>query len=440
MAKPAFNLYEAAAGAPWLITETALERVLTIVEAHSKAPDWRPDLAALAKDLGRPLENTQETTIVHTAHGAVAMIPVRGPIFPHANSLHAISGATSTEALSSDFHAALNSSKVDAIAFLHDSPGGAVSGIAEFANEIRNREPRKPVFSFVEGESASADYWLAAAADSVFASPSARVGSIGVVITMSKADGRKYEMVSRQSPNKRPNPETESGRAQLVDEASDVAAVFIGAVAEYRGVSAATVEADFGQGGMLVAAKAKAAGMIDGVAHFADVLGKGMWVDKSPMVARPGILAAEPEKDNMDWKKLFGKGKDGESAADAEARMERLVSAMGDTRADFALAQFKAGHDVPQAIDALAAAHAAELKTVNEALAKAIAAIGEKDAQLKAATEAAAKDKATIAALESKAKDLEARPPTAKGMGSPGAPESGDKAIFDAMVRGGSMK
>ena len=75
MPNPRFNLYDAASGAPWLMTEAALERVLAIVEAHAKSSDWRPDLATFARELGRPLDNTQETSVVQTPHGAVALIP-----------------------------------------------------------------------------------------------------------------------------------------------------------------------------------------------------------------------------------------------------------------------------------------------------------------------------------------------------------------------------
>jgi|GEM_PF-1359506 len=430
MPKPAFNLYEAAAGQPWLITQAALERVLAIVEAHSKAPDWRPDFAALAADLGRPLENTQETTNRPTPHGNVAVIPIHGPIFPHANSLHAISGATTIETLQHDFAEALDNSKVQGIVLSIDSPGGAVSGVSEFANAIRNRTTRKPVVAYVEQLAASAAYWIAAAADSIISGPSGEVGSIGVVISASKDGGRTYEFVSRQSPAKRPDPETEAGRKQLVDRASDIAGVFIDQVAEFRGVSAEKVEADFGKGDVMVARKALAAGMVDRVEHFSDVLARGTWVDTAPRVTGQATAApATSEADDMGILSKLFKGKEGESEKDAEARMERLVGAMGDKRADFAVAQHKAGNDVPQAVDALVAEYAAK----TDALAKENAELA---AKLQAASAAHGEDAKHIADLEAKIKDAESRPPTGQGMGSPAKTDAADKEVLAAMVAG----
>jgi ClpP class serine protease len=433
MTKPSFNLYEAATGAPWLMTEAALERVLYIIEAHAKAPDWRPDLAAMAKELGRPMENTQETSILQTPHGAVAVIPVRGPIFPHANSLHAISGATSIESTSADFATALKS-EARGIILSFDSPGGAVSGVSEFANEIRNRTTKKPVMAYVEGIAASAAYWLASAADNIIAGPSAEVGSIGVVLAGSKSGAREYEFVSRQSPKKRPNPDTEDGKAQLVDRASDIAGVFIDDVAKYRGTTAAKVESDFGKGGMLVASKAKAAGMIDGVAHFADVLAKGMWVDSSPRVVRQaGMTAADTENGDMGILSKFFKGKEGESPADAEARLERLIGACGDARADFALAQHKVGNDVSQAVEALLAVETAKV-------AKLTAELGEMGTKLQAASDQAGKDAKAISDLTAKVKDMDSRPPTGKGMGGTDKAETADALVLAAMVNGANAK
>jgi ClpP class serine protease len=428
-----FNLYEAATGAPWLMTEAALERVLAIIDAHAKAPEWRPDLAALAKDVGRPLDNTADTVARATPHGMVAVIPVHGPIFPHANSLHAISGATTIETLSADFTAALRNDAVSAIVLSFDSPGGAVSGVAEFANEIRTRTNRKPVIAYVEQMAASAAYWLASAADRVFAGPSAEVGSIGVVLAGVKGDKREYEFVSRQSPNKRPDPETPEGKAQLVARASDIAGVFIAAVAAYRGVTPAGVEADFGKGGMLVASKALDAGMVDQVAHFADVLARGMWVDTIPRIA--GLVANESttmENADMSFLSKMFKGKEGESEKDSEARMERLVLAFGESRADFAMAQHRAGNDVPQAVAVLLTASDGEMTKLR-------ADIAEKTVALEAAASAHRAVIAQNAALEAKVTDLNSRPPTGKGMGAPDKTEASDQAILNAMLNGANQ-
>jgi hypothetical protein len=87
-----------------------------------------------------------------------------------------------------------------------------------------------------------------------------------------KAGIRKIEIVSSQSPKKRPDPATEEGRAQVQEMLDDLAAVFIEDVARFRAVSEETVLSDFGRGGVLVGARAVTAGLADGLGSFEGVL------------------------------------------------------------------------------------------------------------------------------------------------------------------------
>ena len=70
-----------------------------------------------------------------------------------------------------------------AVALLVNSPGGSPVQSALIAGRIRDlaREKNKPVLAFVEDVAASGGYWLACAADEIFADPSSIVGSIGVI-------------------------------------------------------------------------------------------------------------------------------------------------------------------------------------------------------------------------------------------------------------------
>ena len=73
--------------------------------------------------------------------------------------------------------------RAPAIALLINSPGGSPVQSALIADRIRALadEKSKPVLAFVEDVAASGGYWLACAADEIFADPSSIVGSIGVV-------------------------------------------------------------------------------------------------------------------------------------------------------------------------------------------------------------------------------------------------------------------
>ena len=62
-----------------------------------------------------------------------------------------------------------------------DSPGGTVAGTPELAATVKSVNERKPVYAFSSGLMASAAYWVASQARAIYATPSAQVGSIGVV-------------------------------------------------------------------------------------------------------------------------------------------------------------------------------------------------------------------------------------------------------------------
>jgi signal peptide peptidase SppA len=70
-----------------------------------------------------------------------------------------------------------------AVALAINSPGGSPVQSALIAGRIRAlaSEKKIPVLAFVEDVGASGGYWLALAADEIFADPSSIVGSIGVI-------------------------------------------------------------------------------------------------------------------------------------------------------------------------------------------------------------------------------------------------------------------
>jgi ClpP class serine protease len=115
-----------AADTQWAITKPALEQILEIAARDNLDPE------AVAAKLGRPLKNTQTVD----ERDGVAILPMQGPIFPKANLFTEISGATSIQVLATDFTAALNDPASRGIAIDCDTPGGAVSGVNEFAQMI----------------------------------------------------------------------------------------------------------------------------------------------------------------------------------------------------------------------------------------------------------------------------------------------------------------
>lgn len=254
---------------------------------------------ALAARLGEP--HAEARTI--TVRDGVAVLPVDGPIFPRSNLFSDISGATSLEILACDLNIALDDPAVTAILLEVDSPGGEVSGVSEFAAMVRAGRERKPIAAYVQDLAASAAYWIAAAASPIVVADTAAVGSIGVVAAVpdpSQRDTSSIEFVSSQSPNKRPDPNSKSGKAYIQAHVDEVADVFVAAVAKYRGITTESVIDNFGQGGLLVGASAVQAGMADQVGSFEQtfsdlVSGKGQ-VPVTLSIPPAKIPATHPSK------------------------------------------------------------------------------------------------------------------------------------------------
>lgn len=262
------DAYNIAASRPWLIEPAALETILAIANGMG-------DPEALQTKLGKPLENTRTVRMVD----GVAVIPVTGPIFRYANLFTEISGATSTQVLATDIRAALDNPYVSGIVLDINSPGGEATGINELAGQVRAGTRQKPITAYAGGTMASAAYWIGAAATDVVADATAIVGSIGVVMSYldttkrdEKSDVRRVEIVSSSSPDKRLDPNSDMGRAKVQSMVDALGEVFITSVAKFRGTTADKVKSDFGRGGVLVGAEAKAAGMVDRIGSLDTVI------------------------------------------------------------------------------------------------------------------------------------------------------------------------
>jgi signal peptide peptidase SppA len=327
-----------AASVPWAIRPEALEAILTIAAREDIPQDVVARLMtsgsteAVAAKLGKPLDNTRSVTV----RDGVAIIPIAGPIFRHANLFSEISGATTTEAVAQDLATALATPAVRAILLEVDSPGGEVAGISELAAMIRAATAEKPVTAYIDDLGASAAYWLASAAGSIVAAPTAVLGSLGVVAVMrdpSKTKSTDLEFVSSQSPNKRPDLTTEAGKAQVQATVDALADVFVADVARYRGTSVETVLSDFGQGGVFVGQQAVDAGMADAIGSheqtLRDLAEQTAPVDTAPAAARP---AGPGRKAAMGMRDKFFAWLDGLDASGSADQEAAIVSGNLDTQ------------------------------------------------------------------------------------------------------------
>lgn len=260
--------FEALLQSAWAITPSYLQ-LMAEISARAERKPGDVDIDAI---MVRRAERLERTESVQMREG-VAVLPVVGPMFRRANMFTEISGGTSTENLARDFGAAVADQSVRAIVISVDSPGGQVNGITELAEHIFRAREIKPVIAHVGGLGLSGGYYLASAASMVMASPTAELGSIGVVAMVRRREiGNAIELVSTQSPRKRMDPTSEEGRASLQEVIDDIAAVFVADVARFRGVEPKTVIEEFGRGGVMVGRRAVDAGLADELATLEDAI------------------------------------------------------------------------------------------------------------------------------------------------------------------------
>ncbi len=259
---------------PWLITEGGLRQILQIVNAHMDGNFDIDKLRQEAKDARR------ERGSLPSQHGSVGILPLHGPIFPKANLMTELSGATSMEQFTQDFRELLQNDRVESILLDVDSPGGSSFMLEEMAQEIRAARDVKPIYSVANTMAASAAYYLASQASEMYASDSSMVGSIGTFMVHTDESQLAEKVGVKQTVIKEGRfkaaeilPLTEESHEYLQSVVKDANDQFINSVAAGRNTTVENVVQNYGEGGVVSAKKALEAGMVDGIRTYDEVLG-----------------------------------------------------------------------------------------------------------------------------------------------------------------------
>ncbi len=175
----------------------------------------------------------------------------------------------------------LENPAVKAVILRVNSPGGVVAPTQEiFAAIQRVRKGGKPVIASFGAVAASGGYYVATAADRIYANPGTLTGSIGVVMQMANIEGLlkkvgvDYVVVKAGSYKDIGNfartmtPEERKILQALLD---DVYSQFVDAVAEGRGLDRKQVLA-FADGRIYSGQQAQALKMVDDLGGFEDAV------------------------------------------------------------------------------------------------------------------------------------------------------------------------
>ncbi|MEX0318955.1 MAG: S49 family peptidase [Ruegeria sp.] len=173
---------------------------------------------------------------------------------------------------------AFRKGKPAAVALEVNSPGGSPVQSALIGSRIRRLadELKIPVYAFVEDVAASGGYWLAAAADEIWADDNSVLGSIGVISSGFGA----HVFLARQGIERRVHtagksksmldpfaPEKEEDVERLKVILGDIHQNFIAYVKERRGERLER-KADLFNGEIWLAKRATELGLIDGIGHL----------------------------------------------------------------------------------------------------------------------------------------------------------------------------
>jgi len=251
---------------PWAVLPSKFEAVLELIEFRLSGGKYSAEELAQWGAASRPGQ---------AVSGGVAVIPVHGVLAQHSGLMQAMSGGTSTDALTQAFRQSVADPNIGAIVLDMDSPGGSVYGIQELGAEIQAARAGKPIVAVANSLMASAAYWLGSQCSEVVCTPGGELGSIGVLAAhtdtsaLDAALGVKTTLVSAgkyKTEGSPYEPLAEDARGFIQSRVNEYYGMFVAAVAAGRGVNADQVRNGMGEGRVVGAKQAVSLGMADRVA------------------------------------------------------------------------------------------------------------------------------------------------------------------------------
>jgi serine protease SohB len=215
--------------------------------------------------------------------------------------------------------------KPAAVALAVNSPGGSPVQSSLIAARIRrlSEETKTPVHAFVEDVAASGGYWLACAADDIWADQTSVVGSIGVIssgfgfaglIDRYGIERRVHTAGGAKSFMDPFRPEKPEDVERLRNLLEPMHLAFRGYVTGRRGAKLSTAR-DLFTGDIWTGAQAVELGLIDGVAHMVPKL-RSLYGDdvrflnygiRRPWFRRIGLEAASAVLDAAEERALWAR-------------------------------------------------------------------------------------------------------------------------------------
>lgn len=213
----------------------------------------------------------------NTSGSKVAVIPIQGTVQKRGGYC-----SLGTKDLVAHLAAANRDPEISAIVLDIDSPGGQVDGTEELAWAVANSS--KPVVAYIDGLGASAAYWIASQASSIFinSASTAYAGSLGVLCmsifqgAFLEKQGIKVDILrsTRAVDKARMNavePLSDDVRASVQADLDQIGETFINAVTKGRAGKLSTKE-DVFTGKVYQGSEAKKHGLVDAIGSLQDAV------------------------------------------------------------------------------------------------------------------------------------------------------------------------
>jgi signal peptide peptidase SppA len=211
----------------------------------------------------------------------VAVINISGSLINGSAGFMRLFGAIGYTDIADALTEAMASKDAKSILLAIDSGGGAVNGLEDIGNLIRQADALKPVISFTDGDMGSAAYWLGASGRKVFSTKTAQVGSVGTLIVHTEhskqlADAGIKKTIIKYGKYKafgNPfEPLSDESKEQIQALADEAGGIFVDYVAGRRGVTAEKFQKTMGEGRVFMGRQAHDVGLTDGVMSYSDVV------------------------------------------------------------------------------------------------------------------------------------------------------------------------
>lgn len=207
------------------------------------------------------------------------------------------------ENLESNLTRAFETERLKAVVLVINSPGGSPTQSEYIAERIRQLSSEKGVrvMAFCEDVAASGGYWIACAADEIYAAHTSIVGSIGVVssgfglqdligrVGVERRVHTAGENKSRLDPFTPEKPEDVAWLRGLQD---DLHSAFITWVRQRRGPKLVGADADLFNGDVWVGRAAVDVGLVDGIGVLRSVMAERFPDAELEIIASPRPLLA----------------------------------------------------------------------------------------------------------------------------------------------------